>query len=181
MRFSDRLRRIARQSLLISILLPVTTVATADPALPWLSEGGLSQMAVQIIDGRCERQAIGTAIGGALGGAIGSQVGDGGGRLLATVAGSVIGAVIGNRIGKLLDDSDQSCLQQTLEYGRDGMLVAWDDPNLDRHYEVTPLRTYADNDRYCRDFLTRTVVTDTVDRQQASACRSVDGNWQQVN
>src|SRR5688572_32726355 len=53
-----------------------------------------------IVEGRCNREAIGTVVGAAIGGTIGSQVGDGSGRTVAIVVGTVLGAVIGREIGR---------------------------------------------------------------------------------
>src|SRR5688572_3795215 len=51
-----------------------------------------------IIEGRCNRDEIGTVLGAVVGGAIGSQVGDGSGRTVAVIVGAVLGAVIGREI-----------------------------------------------------------------------------------
>jgi hypothetical protein len=113
----------------IALLLPVAPKVYADPP-PWAPAHGWRkkhdpyyegysgthwERDYGIINGKCNRAAIGTVLGGAVGGAIGSKVGEDGNRGVAVILGTVLGAVIGNRIGKALDDSDRACIGHALE------------------------------------------------------------------
>src|SRR5258705_8055764 len=73
-----------------------------------------------IVEGRCNREAIGTVVGAVAGGAIGSQVADREDRAVAIVIGAVIGAVIGHEIGRSMDDRDFACVGHTLELAKGG-------------------------------------------------------------
>ena len=68
------------------------------------------------LDLRCNRQLAGGDIGGALGGVQVSQQGKGDDRTLATIGGAVIGVLVGGAIGRQMDQADQACVAQALEY-----------------------------------------------------------------
>ena len=83
-----------------------------------------------VIDGRCNREAVGAVLGGGVGGAIGSQVVKGEGRAVAIVVGSVLGAVIGSKIGRELDEADRGCIGHALELAADGKPVDLGQPAI---------------------------------------------------
>lgn len=126
-----------------------------------------------ILDGRCNRQAIGGALGGAVGGVVGNQV-DGGNRTVAILAGTVLGAVIGSEIGRRMDNADQTCIAHGLELAPDGQTVSWDAPERDLRYSMTPRSRHGDND--CRRFTLRVdgAYDETID---AIGCPRGDGTW----
>lgn len=130
-----------------------------------------------IIQGNCNREAIGTVLGGAVGGAVGSTVGKGDGKTVAVILGAVLGAVIGNRIGKEMDESDRGCIGHALELAPNNRTVAWHGAdNLD--YRLTPVRDYADHGLKCREYHLRVDGGDVRDDQRGKACLASDGNWQ---
>ena len=46
-----------------------------------------------VVEGSCNREAVGAAVGGIAGGAVGSQFGKGSGRQVAIVVGAIVGAI----------------------------------------------------------------------------------------
>jgi len=127
-----------------------------------------------IIDGHCNREAIGTAVGAAVGAAVGSQVGDE--RIVATILGTVIGAVIGREIGRALDDRDRACIGHALELAPDGQSVRWQNEDTGVTYVLTP--TGAGPGDGCRDFQLQLSHAGETETQRARACRADDGRWE---
>jgi surface antigen len=130
--------------------------------------------------GVCHRDLLGAAVGGAMGGLAGAQVGKGDGRAVATVGGAIIGILVGGMIGRSMDQVDQRCVGQILEYSEDQRPVRWSGPAHDS-YTVTPVRTYEVQGRYCREYSTLAVVGGRSERLTGTACRGPDGTWQLVN
>ncbi len=132
--------------------------------------------------GRCNRDAIGTLLGAATGGLLGSQIGDGTGQMAAVGAGVFLGAILGGSIGRQMDQVDQSCVGQVLEYAPDNQAVAWQNPNTDAYYTTTATNTYEQQDgRYCREYQTTSTVGGRVQTMYGTACRQPDGAWEIVN
>jgi surface antigen len=130
-----------------------------------------------IIEGHCDRDAIGAIVGGAVGAAVGSQVGDGSDRVVAIVVGTVIGAAIGREIGRELDDRDRACIGHALELAKDGQSVRWVNENDELTYVVTP--TPPDGgDSHCRDFELVISAETESHSERGHACRTADGTWQ---
>jgi surface antigen len=127
----------------------------------------------------CNRDLIGGLLGGAAGGLIGNQVGRGGGNTAATIGGAVIGAIVGGTIGRRMDQADQACVGQALEYGRTDQAVAWRDPDGD-YYQVTPTRTFERQGIHCRDYVTQATIDGRRQRVTGTACREPDGTWRIV-
>lgn len=129
-----------------------------------------------VIEGRCQREAVGAALGGVIGGALGSTVGKGEGRTVAIIVGSVLGAAVGAKVARDLGEADRGCLAQSLELARNGQRVAWDDPNSGARYLLTPTRDYKKDGRACRDFnlAVSGAGAQTVAR---SACSNGNGEW----
>jgi surface antigen len=128
-----------------------------------------------IVDGRCNRDAIGTVLGGVVGGAIGSQVGEG--RAVAIVLGTVIGAVIGRQIGRNLDDQDRGCIGHALELAKDGQSVRWLNERFGVTYVVKPVGGVQKGGT-CRNFELQASRDGKAQSQQGRACRTGDGTWQ---
>jgi len=133
-------------------------------------------------EGRCDRGEVGKVLGGVIGGVIGGIVGaeiggDGDSRRVGAVLGTMAGILIGSRIGKQMDPSDEGCLTQTLEHGRDGRVVSWRQPQ-GATYAVTPRSRFLRDGQRCRDF--RSVATYGGQSQSATgtACRLPSGDWQ---
>ena len=127
--------------------------------------------------GRCNREGLGTLIGGVVGGAAGSQVGKGDTRTAATIIGTIIGSLIGSSIGRSMDEVDQACVGQALEYAEDRQPVVWRNPDTGNQFQVTPTRTYEDYGRYCREFSRQAVINGRRETIYGRACRQQDGSW----
>ncbi|MGX2039594.1 RT0821/Lpp0805 family surface protein [Methylocaldum sp. MU1018] len=133
--------------------------------------------------GRCDRTTVGKVLGGvaggALGGVIGSRVGEGGATptIIGAVAGTVIGAIIGDQIARRMDESDMFCTGRALDFAGDRRSVHWMNPQNQVDYLVTPLRTFNDNGKRCREFSTRMTYGKQRDSVNNIACRQPDGNW----
>jgi surface antigen len=128
-----------------------------------------------VLDGRCNREEIGTVLGGAVGGVVGRNAADD--KTMGTIAGVIVGAVVGNVIGRSMDDADRYCTGHVLEYAEDNRMVSWDLAERNIHYRVTPTRTFHRGIRYCRDFIVvrETPRRTTTERQRA--CRNDNGAW----
>ncbi len=129
-----------------------------------------------IMDGNCNREAIGTVLGGAVGGVVGSTVGKGDGKTVAIILGTVLGAVVGNRIGKSMDDSDRACIGHALELTPNNRSVRWQGGN-GLGYQLTPLRDYDLDGRKCRDYRLRINGNNIDEDRRERACLENDGNW----
>lgn len=141
-------------TIIAALLLPASPVAYADPPSWVPAQGGArntSPIPVRtgsdygIINGRCNREAIGTVLSGAVGGAIGSSVGKDGSKDVAIILGTVLGAVIGNRIGKSMDDADRACIGHALELAADCQTVNWTGAE-GLNYLVTPMSSFDRNE-----------------------------------
>ena len=133
-----------------------------------------------VLDGRCNRQAVGAVLGAAVGGVIGSQVGKGDDRQVATILGTVLGAVAGASIGRDMDEKDRACLGHTLELGGVERDVAWTNADHGVAYRVIPLGGYTDKGRSCREFVTRISAHSRNDTIRHKACSTGDGVWRIV-
>ena len=116
---------------------------------------------------------VGAVVGGLGGSAIGS------GRTAAIVGGIAAGAVIGGSIGRSMEPVDQARVQHTLETGRTGQTVIWNNPDNGNRYEVTPTRTYRTADRRnCREYTSWVFLGGYEEQVTGTACRMPDGSWQ---
>lgn len=131
-----------------------------------------------ILDGRCNRQAIGAVVGGAAGGIIGHEADDGG--EIGTIAGAVVGVILGSMIGKSMDEADRRCAGSAFEYAPDRQPVRWQGPN-GRDYVLTPYNTRVIDDRHCRDYTMETVLENgQLQEVHGRACREGNGEWRIV-
>lgn len=131
---------------------------------------------------QCNRQALGSVLGGAVGGALGSKVGDGSGKTAAVIGGTILGYLIGGAIGRHMDEIDQNCVGQILEYAEDRQSVEWRNPDLDARYQVTPVSTFQNGaGQYCREYTTDAVVGGRKQQLYGTACRQPDGSWRLAN
>ena len=134
-----------------------------------------------VVEGRCNREAVGAVLGGAIGGVIGSQVAKGDGRAVAIVVGAVLGTVIGAKIGRELDEADRGCMGHALELAANGRPVTWVDPKTGLSYTVTPTRGFKQDGESCREFTTAVISKGRRQTVTDRACRSTDGTWQIVS
>jgi surface antigen len=121
---------------------------------------------------------LGSVAGAALGGLLGNQVGKGSGKTFATIAGVVGGALAGGYVGRSMDPADQACVAQTLEHAPTNQTVAWQNPDSNANYWVTPTRTYtASNGEHCRDYTSQALIDGRRQETTGVACRQPDGDW----
>lgn len=130
-----------------------------------------------IIEGRCNRDEIGTVLGAVVGGAIGSQVGDGSGRTVAVIVGSVLGAVIGREIGRDLDDRDRACIGHSLELVKLGHSVRWVNDKTRVTYLLTPVAPVKGDKNHCRRFKLQATFDGRAKASDGHACRTAEGTW----
>jgi len=127
------------------------------------------------------KQDIGTVVGAGSGAFIGSQIGGGTGQLAAVAIGALLGGYIGGSIGQDMDELDKYRTQQVLESSPTGSTVAWNNPDTDVDYSVTPTRTYESDSGPCRDYTTEAVIEGRAEIIHGTACRSDDGSWHATN
>ncbi|MBE0617447.1 MAG: hypothetical protein IH608_05920, partial [Proteobacteria bacterium] len=58
--------------------------------------------------------------------------------------------------------------------------VAWQNPDTRTAYEVTPLATYQEGDRYCREYTATARIAGEPQQIYGTACRQPDGSWELV-
>lgn len=119
-------------------------------------------------------QEAGAVFGETLGGQISS------GNPTAQMTGSLLGAIVGGRMDGPVPQSDEDCVRDALEDTRDAESRRWTDLAATTEYELTPLRTYRNGDRRCRDFVTTVVHGGKLRKVQRSACRNKDGAWRVI-
>ncbi|MCH8262516.1 MAG: glycine zipper 2TM domain-containing protein [Proteobacteria bacterium] len=127
------------------------------------------------------KQDIGTLVGAGSGAFIGSQIGSGTGQLAAVAIGALLGGYIGGSIGQDMDELDQYKTQQVLETSPTGSTVAWNNPDTNIDYSVTPIRTYESASGPCRDYTTEAVIEGRAEIVHGTACRGSDGSWHATN
>ena len=132
-----------------------------------------------IVDGHCNREAIGTVLGGVVGGVVGSQVADGDDRAVAIVLGTVIGALIGRQIGRNMDERDRACVGHALELAKDGQSVRWLNDTTGVTYVLTPSGG-GQAAGSCRNFELQISRAGKTEVQPSRACRTGDGTWQMM-
>jgi surface antigen len=120
----------------------------------------------------CNRDVLGAILGGAIGAAVGSRIGDRGDRVITTVGGAVIGAVVGGAIGRSMDEADQACAAQALEYAHFRQAVHWKNPSRGTSYTITPIG----NGGECRNYVLKTGGRKAVEHA-GRACRQKNGAW----
>lgn len=133
-----------------------------------------------VVEGNCNREAVGAVLGAVVGGAIGSQIGRGSGRQVAIVVGTVAGAVIGAQIGRDFDNADRGCMGQALELAGDNRSVRWSNPDDGTTYLLTPVRGFQSAGRPCREFNFQTRHRGRTETGTGRACLRGDGTWEIV-
>ena len=127
------------------------------------------------------KQDVGTLVGAGSGAFIGSQIGSGTGQLAAVAIGALLGGYIGGSIGQDMDELDQYKTQMALETSPTGSTMAWNNPDTDVDYSVTPTRTYESDSGPCRDYTTEAVIEGRAEIVHGTACRESDGSWNATN
>jgi surface antigen len=126
-------------------------------------------------------QDAGVVTGGLVGGAVGSLFGSGSGRIVAAVGGTVLGAVIGGAIGHNMDKTDQMQVNNSLNNLPSGQSQSWQNPDTGNQYTVTPVKTYYQHKRPCREFITYAQINGRTQKIHGRACRASNGTWRMVN
>lgn len=67
-----------------------------------------------------------------------------------------------------------------LENNRIGQTTAWEDPDGSNH-TLTPIRTYNDDSRPCRDFRQTVEIDGKTEILTGKACRQNDGSWKLIS
>jgi len=134
-----------------------------------------------VVEGNCNREAVGAVLGAAVGGAVGSQIGKGSGRQVAIVVGTIAGAVIGAQIGRDFDNADRGCMGHALELAGDNRSVRWSNPDDGTTYLLTPVRGFQRGGALCREFNLQTSYRDRTETGKGRACQNGDGAWQIVD
>lgn len=130
-----------------------------------------------VIDGRCNREAVGAVIGAAAGGVIGSRVAKGEDRPIAILVGTVAGAVIGAKIGRDIDQTDRACIGHALELAGDKKRVRWSSADKKATYLLTPVRGFDHKGVNCREFDLRVTSGGREETRRTKACPSGNGTW----
>ena len=71
--------------------------------------------------------------------------------------------------------------QEVLEASSTGSTVAWNNPDSDIDYRVTPTKTYESASGSCRDYTTEAVIDGRAEIVYGTACRGNDGSWNAKN
>ena len=126
-----------------------------------------------VMNGHCNRQALGTVLGGLAGGVVGNQVSHG--DAAATAIGTVVGALLGNAAGQSFDQADRGCSQQVLQYAQNGTPVQW--ANGPTTYVMTPAAIFREGDRQCRNFDMVMRSGGQQWQEKRRACRGPGDSW----
>lgn len=175
----------------LAVAVPVTTYGDPPPWAPAHGKRGKGEdyngytgkkwkKDYGVLDGRCNREAVGAVIGAVAGGAVGSQVGKGENRHIAILVGTVAGAVIGAKIGRDIDQTDRACIGHALELAGDKKRVTWTSADQRTTYLLTPLRGFEQKGENCREFDLRVTSGDRKETSRAKACPRGDGTWRLV-
>ncbi len=134
-----------------------------------------------IASGSCYREQVGQVLGGVAGAAIGSQIGQGTGKVVAVAGGALLGVLVGGSIGQSMDRLDYACAGQVMEYAPDNRTIVWNNPQTGGRYQMTPIRAYQADGRYCREYSSTASVGGQRQQVYGTACRQPDGSWQIVS
>lgn len=94
----------------------------------------------------------------------------------------VLGAIIGGAIGRSMDEADQACAAQALEYANLKQTIAWKNPARSASYTITPTEVVrSDKGTECRKYVMRTVAGGQQQDHAGSVCRQANGSWALVN
>ncbi|MCA0894882.1 glycine zipper 2TM domain-containing protein [Microbulbifer agarilyticus] len=126
---------------------------------------------------RCNSDQVGSVLGGLIGGVIGHQIGDGRGNTAATIGGAIAGVLIGGEVGRRMDQRNQACVAQALEFAPEGERITWQNTQGNENYAVIPGSVEMRGDQYCRSYTAEFFSNDASDSTRGTACRQPDGTW----
>lgn len=142
-------------------------------AVPVLVQPVVIEPRYGVLNGHCNRRALGTVLGAAAGGVVGNQVSSG--DPAATAIGTVVGALLGNAAGQSFDHIDRGCSQQVLQYAQNGAPVQW--VNGPTTYVMTPAALFREGDRQCRNFVMTAHSGGRQWQETRRACRGPGASW----
>ncbi len=86
--------------------------------------------------------------------------------------------LVGSTIGAKMDEADQECVSNVLEYAPDRQRVLWRNANNGLTYTVIATQTYrTDRGVYCREYSTTTNINGRAQETSERACRQPSGAW----
>ncbi len=86
--------------------------------------------------------------------------------------------LVGSAIGAKMDEADQECVSNVLEYAPDRQQVLWRNSNNGLTYTVIATQTYrTDRGVYCREYGTTTTINGRAQETLERACRQPSGSW----
>ena len=130
----------------------------------------------------CEmnKQSIGAAVGTAVGALAGAKFTKD--PALGVGMGALAGSFVGSQIGKTMDEYDRKMMQEAsqraLELAPSGSQVAWKNPDSGNSGTITPIKTFQESGRYCREYTQEVVIGGERQKAYGKACRKPDGHWE---
>ncbi len=86
--------------------------------------------------------------------------------------------LVGSAIGAKMDEADQECVSNVLEYAPDSQKVLWRNSNNGLTYTVIATQTYrTDRGVYCREYSATTAINSRPQEVLERACRQPSGIW----
>lgn len=86
--------------------------------------------------------------------------------------------LVGSAIGAKMDETDQECVSNVLEYAPDRRRVLWRNSDNGLTYTVIATQTYqTDRGVYCREYSASAVVGGQLHQIRQQACRQPSGTW----
>ncbi|WP_142850174.1 RT0821/Lpp0805 family surface protein [Telmatospirillum sp. J64-1] len=127
-------------------------------------------------------ETVGTLGGAAAGALAGAQFGRGSGQLAATAAGTLLGAYLGRQVGARLSEPAQNQAAQAERQAlASNSSITWNNPESNASGTVTPVRSYQDGNRNCRDYVHTIYIEGRAQEARGTACQQPDGSWQLAN
>lgn len=93
------------------------------------------------------------------------------------LAGVSIGGMMGYIANNRMDGLDRKKLARTYEENPDDQARIWTNSDNGDRYEVTPIRSYREDGRYCRNAVIEAVINGSTEKVHQTACRNRRGNW----
>ena len=89
--------------------------------------------------------------------------------------------LIGSALGAKMDEIDQECVSNALEYAPDQHQVLWRNSNNGLTYTVIAAQTYqTGRGVYCREYIASALLNGQPQEAHERACRQSSGTWSVV-
>jgi surface antigen len=131
-----------------------------------------------VLSGRCDREAIGGVLRPTGATAIGVHPDTHQNRWTATLIGASVSGLIARKMAREIDDGDRACLGHTLEVGKPGRAVVWDNSTTGVHFEMVPQDGRNEIAGLCRDFKLWARTGSGHSERRGKACEKAPGLWQ---